>query len=298
MLPVIGKSADFSVGRAAYYSGDMSTAYRELEPLAAQGDANAQLFLGFVFQEGGDGFPKNYDEAFKWYSKAVNQDGGLATTLAQGQLGQLYNVGLGVAQDYAQALKWYKKAAERGDSTTQYRLGLMYYSGNGVLKDYDKAKEWYVKSAAQGNPIGTNLLGGIYIHPETGYQDFNEGIYWLKKAADLGDATAQLTLAVFYMGRDAEIPKDYVTAYIFFKLASNNSSTNYVPNSSDLIDQELKLLSSLMTPSQLTEARQRLKEIKPPKPKVQTVQKPSIQPSNNKVIKQPVRTKGAISAFE
>ena len=51
---------------AAYDRGDYATALQLYTPLAAQGNAAAQNNLGWMY-ENGQGVPKDYDEAVKWY---------------------------------------------------------------------------------------------------------------------------------------------------------------------------------------------------------------------------------------
>jgi TPR repeat protein len=75
-------------------------------------------------------------------------ESGLAA--AQCNLGVMYHNGQGVPKDYAQAAKWYRKAAEQGNALAQYNLGVMYYNGYGVPKDHSEALEWYQKAAEQG----------------------------------------------------------------------------------------------------------------------------------------------------
>ncbi len=64
--------ADFNAGLAAYKQGDYATALREWNPLAKQGDANAQNNLGFMYYKG-HGVPQDYAEAVKWFRKAAEQ---------------------------------------------------------------------------------------------------------------------------------------------------------------------------------------------------------------------------------
>ena len=63
-------SADFQKGNAAYKSGDYATALREWTPLAKQGNADAQTFLGMMYA-GGQGVPQNYKTALKWWRLAA-----------------------------------------------------------------------------------------------------------------------------------------------------------------------------------------------------------------------------------
>jgi|GEM_PF-2375890 len=70
---------------------------------------------------------------------------------SQTYLGYAYVTGQGAPKDYAEALKWYQKAATQGDADAQYNLGVMSENGWGVTKDDNIAVQWYQISAAQGN---------------------------------------------------------------------------------------------------------------------------------------------------
>jgi hypothetical protein len=84
-----------------------------LRTRAAQGDAQAQVELGFRYKHG-EGVPKDYATAQGWYEKAAAQ----GDTTAQLNLGVLYADGLGVPQDYMRAYMWFNLAAAhpRGDT--------------------------------------------------------------------------------------------------------------------------------------------------------------------------------------
>ena len=89
-------------GGAAYNQGDYGTALREWRPLAEQGDAGAQLNLGYMY-DNGYGVPQDYKEAIKWYLRAAEQ----GNNRAQYNLGLMYDVGYGVPQDIVRAHMWY-----------------------------------------------------------------------------------------------------------------------------------------------------------------------------------------------
>jgi tetratricopeptide (TPR) repeat protein len=99
--------------------------------MARKGYAPAQFRLGLIYVKG-DGVPKDYREALKWYRKAADQ----GNTAAQRSLGVMFGEGLGVPQDYAEALKWFRRAAEQNDAAAQTNLGIMYDFGHGVVRDY------------------------------------------------------------------------------------------------------------------------------------------------------------------
>ncbi len=57
---------------AANKRGDYATALREWRPLAKQGNASAQFFLGLMYGEG-LGVPQDYAKAVGWLRKAAEQ---------------------------------------------------------------------------------------------------------------------------------------------------------------------------------------------------------------------------------
>ncbi|KAG0223191.1 hypothetical protein BGW42_006068, partial [Actinomortierella wolfii] len=102
--------------------------------LAKEGVAFAQEHVAELYITG-HGVQQNYNEAFKWCTKAANQ-GDLS---AQFNLGQLYERGQGVKQSHHDAIEWYTKAANRGHGKAQLNLGLMYESGQGVERNEAEA---------------------------------------------------------------------------------------------------------------------------------------------------------------
>ena len=125
----------------AYWAGNYAQAIKLFKPLALKGDANAEFWLGIMY-ENGQGVKKDYVEAVKWYKLAAAQ----GYTQAQYNLGKIYDV----TQDYVEAAKWYRLVAEQGDKVAQSCLGYMYDYGHGVVQDYVKAHMWYNLAEAQG----------------------------------------------------------------------------------------------------------------------------------------------------
>ena len=68
----VSASADFQKGLTAYKSGDYATALREWTPLAEQGNADAQYFLGHMYRNGW-GVSQDYKTALKWWKLAAKQ---------------------------------------------------------------------------------------------------------------------------------------------------------------------------------------------------------------------------------
>jgi uncharacterized protein len=92
--------------RTAYARGDYIKAVNTLTPPALHGDAEAQAFLGFMY-ENGYGAPQAYDAAADLYIRAAI--GG--NPFGQCMLGLMYDKGHGVPQDFILAYKWLNLAA-------------------------------------------------------------------------------------------------------------------------------------------------------------------------------------------
>jgi hypothetical protein len=84
-----------------------------LKQRAEQGDADEQLRLGFYYEYGVAGFPKDAAKTVHWYTKAAKQ----RFALAQFELGLKYNYGKGVPENYVRAYAWYSIAAAQRDPT-------------------------------------------------------------------------------------------------------------------------------------------------------------------------------------
>lgn len=123
--------AGIEEGLTAYSAGDYASALGEIRPLAEQGTADAQTYLGEMYSLG-HGVEQDNKEAVKWYRKAAEQ--GFAA--GQASLGTMYRDGLGVPQHYKEAMKWYRMAAEQGYFGAQVPLSGMYYNGQGVPQSH------------------------------------------------------------------------------------------------------------------------------------------------------------------
>ena len=106
--------AGWDEGVFAYKQGDYATALKEFRPLAAQGDADAQAKLGFMYHIG-LGVARDYAKAVKWYQKAAEQ----GNANAQTSLGFMYLNGYGTTQDYVQAHLWSNLAAAQDNDAAR-----------------------------------------------------------------------------------------------------------------------------------------------------------------------------------
>ncbi len=139
--------ADFQAGMEAANRGDHATALKEWRPLAEQGDATAQYYLGVMYQNG-EGVTQNYAVATLRYFQAAEQ--GLAS--AQKNLGVMYARGDGVAQNYVFAHMWLNLAVARlppggtRDEAVNFRDGIAKYMTPAEVAEAQRfAREWKPK---------------------------------------------------------------------------------------------------------------------------------------------------------
>jgi uncharacterized protein len=138
---------------AAKNRGDYQQAIQLLQPLAAQGNADAQANLGSIYREG-LGVPQDYTEALRLFLRAAEQNNPQALSA----LGSMYYNGQGVTTDFDEAVKWYQRGAERGSVVAQTAMGLMYFMGERVTKDYVEAHKWLGIAAAAGDVNAQGML--------------------------------------------------------------------------------------------------------------------------------------------
>ena len=109
LAPVSVRADSFQDGKAAFERGDHTTAVRLLRPLAEQGNAKAQGFLGAMYANG-FGVAQDYVEAVRWFRLAAEQGNALAQII----LGRMYYDGRSVVpQDFTEAHMWLNLAASR-----------------------------------------------------------------------------------------------------------------------------------------------------------------------------------------
>ena len=122
--------------------------------------------------------------------------------------------------DYAAALREWEPLAEQGDSVAQYNLGFMYENGIGVPQSYKAAVKWYTLSAEQGNSFSQNNLGLRYRNGQGVSQDYEEAIRWYTLSAEQGFAEAQINLGTMYKNGTG-VRQDSVYAHMWWNIVSS-----------------------------------------------------------------------------
>ena len=177
-------------------------------------------------------------------------------TIAQFNLGVMYDEGTGIPQDDIAAVKWYRKAAEQGYTKAQYNLGYMYAEGNGVAQDDVKAVKWFSKAAEKGHTKAQYNLGWMYdnIILRSVAQDDVKAVQWFSKAAEKGHTKAQYNLAqMYYRGR--HVPQDDLRAYAWASVVAaqkNSIKEKYIKEKSKKIVNQIR---KKLTSNQLTESQ-------------------------------------------
>jgi hypothetical protein len=109
-------------------------------------------------------------------------------SIAQRELGKLYEKGLGVPQDYRKAADLYSKAIRNSETLQdepKYLLAHLYEQGLGVNQNYDKAIEMYkgeaVSCASDTAFLARYALGRLYLNGGNNFPpDYQESYFWLQ----------------------------------------------------------------------------------------------------------------------
>ena len=218
--------------------------------LAQQGDALAQMKLGYMLDKG-LGIPPDVVAAKHWYTASAEQ----GNPLSQYLLAQLYQVGalgnpddamakywyqkaakqlpmasvaLGfinetVDENYSSALNAYQTAADEGDAYGHYNLGLMYEYGKGTAVDYPRANVLFHTAADKGLAEAMTQLANLYFYGLGQARDDQLALAWYEKAAALGNTNALYALGL--LSETGVVKKlDFQKAINYYQQASNQGN--------------------------------------------------------------------------
>ena len=153
-------------------------------PLAEEGDAEAQYYMGVVYKDG-LGVEINYDQFRYWTSRSAFQ----GSPSAMFNLGIMYEYSLGVNEDKNKAFLWYSRAAQEGDVEASVRAGRMIRGDDFLCEDQlncDYIVEYYYRPAAeQANTEAMVYMANIFLIQRS-YIDSVEALGWLLIAQELG----------------------------------------------------------------------------------------------------------------
>ena len=147
----------FQLGWQAYQTGHYDTAFNHWMPLADQGEANAQLNVGLLYDTG-LGVAEDPARAVNWYRQSAE----LGHAAAQYNLGLMYVTGRGIEQDIAQARFWFSQAAGQGLQQARAMFpesggkSAIDAAGAGVIEDNDFIRSLSGASTGTAWPVAAN----------------------------------------------------------------------------------------------------------------------------------------------
>ena len=211
-------AANLGKGSVAFDKQDYETAYKELSPLAKEGNPDALNMVGQMY-ENGWGVDKDEAKAVRYYNRGaslghlgsvnslravkdkeykkelltVEPAAKAGDAKAQNRLGEMAEFGYGMKRDPNMAIQWYKQSAEQGYVPAQHNIGRAYNFGTGVEQNFVEAERWYRQAAEQGHTDAMFFLGTLYSNEHGSQNDVNTNILayaWMHNAAELGNRTA------------------------------------------------------------------------------------------------------------
>lgn len=178
---------DLTTGLEAALVGNYLLARKKLEPIAKNGNVDAQYFMGLIDYEEG-----KYIQSFNWQYSAAH--GGRSD--AQYELGGMYLDGIGTNRNITLAIKWLRKSAEQLNADAQYDLGVLYYEGNVVRQNYKKALVLWKFAASAGHLDAQTNLGLMYLNGFGVTKDTISAYMWISIAAGAGHKKALANLPI------------------------------------------------------------------------------------------------------
>ena len=163
---------------------------------------------------------KSYEEAVKWYKKAIENN----SIEALISLALLYERGNGVNQSYEEAAKLYSSAANLGNYEAKCNLAKLYALGKGVEKSKDEVLrllDGYVDREKELYLIGRIFYEGVEVE-----KSYEEAVNWWNLAVEKGCIDAEYMLGFcFEKGQGVEL--SYVEALKWYlKVAENKYATD------------------------------------------------------------------------
>jgi len=192
---------------------------------AEKGDAQAQLYLAHLLEEGA-GVARDNKAAALWYSKssalgnpkaayglagmllagtALPENESVAVRLlfaaaekgegrAQVLLGGLYVAGKS-KNEFVTQLNHNRREAAKGELRAMYNLGWMSREGAGVPCSIAHARNWLTKAAEKGFAPAARLLGDIFLAGDGVPKDVSAALHWYGVGAARGDRSSLRHLA-------------------------------------------------------------------------------------------------------
>lgn len=151
-----GAQANLQEGIDAFQAGNHRAALGKFAPLAENGNAVAQFYMGKIYMQGIGSRP-DYNKALLWARKAAQQ----RNSDAEHFIGFMHYYGMGVSQSYKEAMSWYRKAADSGNVKAQSSLGMMFVNAEGTPQDLVQAYKWLKLAEKAGDADAGSKLRAV-----------------------------------------------------------------------------------------------------------------------------------------
>ncbi|XP_047442199.1 protein sel-1 homolog 3 isoform X2 [Mugil cephalus] len=196
---------------------------------ASGDDLFSLMHAGYKHTQGIDGFPKDLNMAYSYYSNAGDQSSIDSSHVHGSKQYLVEHIYLSKEDDInslihetSDVFQYVKFQAERGDIESQKRMGRMLYWGqNGVSKDIASAVKWFERSAMQMKDPSAMYDYSIQLMKGHGVKrNHTRGFQLLKKAAAMGSISALNGLGWYH----GIVLKDHKNAVKYFEQAALNGS--------------------------------------------------------------------------
>ncbi|XP_075937671.1 protein sel-1 homolog 3 [Anarhichas minor] len=204
--------------------------------IGALGDNRfALMHAGYKHQQGIDGFPKDLDVAYSYYSNVGAQSIVDSSRIHENVQHPLELIYLSNKEDLnsfteetSDVFHYLKYRAENGDVESQKHLGTMLFWGrHGVPKDVATAVKWYERSALQlKDPTAMYDYSVLLMKGQGVKKNVTRGLKLLEKAAAMGSVNALNGLGWYYR----MILNDHEKAVKYFRQAALNGSADAIFN--------------------------------------------------------------------
>jgi TPR repeat protein len=165
--PLREKNAPYYQARELLKRGKYQEAYAIYHSLAQEGDANCQVFVGWMLYEG-CGVEKNQSMAFGWFQRAASV-GSANGAFCCGKY-------LLSQRRYADAIPYLRNAARTDYSPALLALGLCHIDGRGEERNIEKGLRLIEDAARLGNWMAKRQLAGFRIAGHYGFLGFVLGL--------------------------------------------------------------------------------------------------------------------------
>ena len=180
------------LGIVAYCRGNDGLAFRYFQSAADKGLAQAQYYVGLIYEEGNcfNREAKSHESLLKqaayWYKSAADK----GVPEAQNNLGQLLEQGKGVSKNLWMAATMYRLSAIQGFLPGLNNLARVSEHGRGVKKNEQIAAECYRRIAKKGEAEAQFKFASFLLEGKGVEKNEHRALKWCQRAAKQGHPQA------------------------------------------------------------------------------------------------------------